>query len=138
MTDAPAERRDLEPRWRLAAGLAGLCHDVGKPVSDLSVSDREGRTTWRPLLESLTDWATANGIEDPLDLRVVDAYWIGNALSDRVDPVLMTKSIDARFRTQLPAETWKPWPRMGIQFTLIKMAMFSDFSLPRKRSIKPF
>ena len=60
---SPAERRELEPRWRLAAGLAGLCHDVGKPVSDLSVSDREGRTTWRPLLESLTDWAAANGVE---------------------------------------------------------------------------
>jgi conjugal transfer pilus assembly protein TraI len=61
----PVERgtRQLEPRWRLAAGLAGLCHDVGKPVSDLSVSDREGRTTWRPLLESLTDWAAANGVE---------------------------------------------------------------------------
>jgi conjugal transfer pilus assembly protein TraI len=29
---SPAERRALEPRWRLAAGLAGLCHDVGKPV----------------------------------------------------------------------------------------------------------
>ena len=29
-----------------------------------------------------------------LDLRVVDAYWIGNRLSDRVDPGLMTKSID--------------------------------------------
>ena len=60
---SPAERRELEPRWRLAAGLAGLCHDVGKPVSDLSVSDREGHTTWRPLLGSLTDWAAANGVE---------------------------------------------------------------------------
>jgi len=59
----PAERRELEPRWRLAAGLAGLCHDVGKPVSDLSVSDREGRTTWRPLLETLADWAKANSVE---------------------------------------------------------------------------
>jgi hypothetical protein len=57
-----------------------------------------------PYLELI---AAANGIEDPLDLRVVDAYWIGNALSDRVDPVLMTKSIDARFKAQLPAETWK-------------------------------
>ncbi len=57
-----------------------------------------------PYLELI---ATANGIEDPLDLRVVDAYWIGNTLSDHVDPVLMTKSIDARFRAQLPAETWK-------------------------------
>ena len=60
---SPAERRELEPRWRLAAGLAGLCHDVGKPVSDLSVSERDGRTTWRPLLESLADWAAANGVE---------------------------------------------------------------------------
>jgi conjugal transfer pilus assembly protein TraI len=59
---SPGERRELEPRWRLAAGLAGLCHDLGKPVSDLSVSDRDGQTTWRPLLESLTDWAAANGV----------------------------------------------------------------------------
>jgi conjugal transfer pilus assembly protein TraI len=59
----PAERRDLEPRWRLAAGLAGLCHDAGKPVADLSVSDRAGSTSWSPLLESLTDWAAANGVE---------------------------------------------------------------------------
>jgi conjugal transfer pilus assembly protein TraI len=59
----PAERRELEPRWRLAAGLAGLSHDAGKPVSDLSVSDREGRTVWRPLLGSLTDWAADNGVE---------------------------------------------------------------------------
>jgi conjugal transfer pilus assembly protein TraI len=59
---SPAERRELEPRWHLAAGLAGLCHDIGKPVSDLSVSDREGRTTWRPLLGSLTDWAATNGV----------------------------------------------------------------------------
>ena len=57
-----------------------------------------------PYLELI---AAANGIEDPLDTRVVDAYWIGNTLSDRVDPVLMTTSIEARFRTQLPAETWK-------------------------------
>jgi len=60
---SPAERRELEPRWRLAAGLAGLCHDAGKPVSDLSVSDREGRSIWRPLLRSLTDWAAENGVE---------------------------------------------------------------------------
>jgi hypothetical protein len=57
-----------------------------------------------PYLELI---ATANDVPDPLDLRVVDAYWIGNTLSDHVDPVLMTKSIDTRFRAQLPAETWK-------------------------------
>jgi conjugal transfer pilus assembly protein TraI len=59
---SPGERRALEPRWHLAAGLAGLCHDVGKPIADLSVTDRAGQTTWRPLLESLTDWAAGNGV----------------------------------------------------------------------------
>ena len=38
---------------------------------------------------------------------MVDAYWIGNSLSDAVDPVLMTRSIDSRFRAQLLPEAWK-------------------------------
>ena len=57
-----------------------------------------------PYLELI---ASAHGIEDAMDLRVVDAYWIGNALSDRVDPGLMTTSIDSRFRAQLLPEAWK-------------------------------
>lgn len=60
---SPGERRELEPRWRLAAALAGLCHDLGKPVSDLAVTDRDGGTQWRPLLESLTDWAQRQGVD---------------------------------------------------------------------------
>jgi hypothetical protein len=51
--------------------------------------------------------ASAQGIDDPMDLRVVDAYWIGNSLSDGVDPGLMTRSIDSRFRAQLRPEAWK-------------------------------
>jgi conjugal transfer pilus assembly protein TraI len=58
----PSERRALEPRWHLAAGLAGLCHDLGKPVSDVAVTDREGSLTWQPFLASLTDWAAAHAI----------------------------------------------------------------------------
>jgi conjugal transfer pilus assembly protein TraI len=60
---SPGERRELEPRWRLAAALAGLCHDLGKPVSDLAITDRDGGTHWRPLLESLTDWAQRQGVD---------------------------------------------------------------------------
>jgi len=60
---SPEERRELEPRWRLAAALAGLCHDLGKPVADLAVTDRDGCVQWRPLLESLTDWGQAHGID---------------------------------------------------------------------------
>ena len=57
-----------------------------------------------PYLELI---ASAHSIEDAMDLRVVDAYWIGNALSDGVDPVLMTRSIDTRFRAQLLPEAWR-------------------------------
>ena len=55
---SPAERRELEPRWRLAAGLAGLCHDVGKPSRICRYPTARDSTTWRiSLLGSLTDWA---------------------------------------------------------------------------------
>jgi conjugal transfer pilus assembly protein TraI len=59
----PLERKGQEPRWRLAVCLAGLLHDIGKPVSDLSILDREGKTRWNPYLENLTDWAEANGVD---------------------------------------------------------------------------
>ena len=100
--------------WRslleLGAAALGSAEDEGPSAQQALDIDRglrdlaAGFEGAYPYLELI---ATANGIEDPLDLRVVDAYWIGNALSDRVDPVLMTKSIDARFKAQLPAETWK-------------------------------
>ncbi len=57
-----------------------------------------------PYLELI---ASAHGIDDPMDLRVVDAYWIGSAFSDSVDPGLMTRSMDTRFRSQLLPEAWK-------------------------------
>ena len=100
--------------WRslleLGAAALGSADDAGPSAKQALDIDRglrdlaAGFEGAYPYLELI---ATANGIEDPLDLRVVDAYWIGNALSDHVDPVLMTKSIDARFKAQLPAETWK-------------------------------
>jgi hypothetical protein len=57
-----------------------------------------------PYLELI---ASAHGIEDPMDPRVVDAYWIGNALSDGVDPGLITRSMESRFRSQLLPEAWR-------------------------------
>jgi hypothetical protein len=63
MDRAPSERRALEPRWLLAACLAGLCHDLGKPVADLAAVDASGRSQWRPLRESLTDWAAREGVD---------------------------------------------------------------------------
>ncbi|EGV32697.1 Relaxase [Thiorhodococcus drewsii AZ1] len=59
----PQERRRLEPRWQLAAAVVGLLHDVGKPVADLLVLDREGTTRWQPVDEAILDWATQHGID---------------------------------------------------------------------------
>jgi hypothetical protein len=45
--------------------------------------------------------ARNNGIADPFDFRVVEAYWIGNALLDRVDLAAFYDSLRTRFSRQL-------------------------------------
>ncbi|WP_245619735.1 MobH family relaxase [Methylomicrobium agile] len=59
----PRERKEQELRWRLAVCFAGLLHDIGKPVSDIAVVDREGEHLWNPCEENLTDWAYQHGID---------------------------------------------------------------------------
>jgi hypothetical protein len=49
----------------------------------------------------------ANGIADPLDRRVVEAYWLGSPLLDAVTPDLMGESLRHRFRPRLGQPTWK-------------------------------
>lgn len=40
-----------------------MFHDIGKPVSDLSITDEDGRYQWNPFLETLSQWTTNNSIE---------------------------------------------------------------------------
>jgi hypothetical protein len=56
-----------------------------------------------PYLELI---AGATGVPDPLDRRVVEAYWVGNALLDRVGTAALGGSMEDRFRR-----------RTGRQFT---------------------
>jgi hypothetical protein len=51
--------------------------------------------------------ARANGLADPLDARVVEAYWLGNDLLRRVTPALMGESLDVRFRRRLGTDGWR-------------------------------
>lgn len=51
--------------------------------------------------------ASANGIGDPLDARVVEAYWIGNRLAGNVDPALLAGWLDQRFKPRLAADEWR-------------------------------
>jgi hypothetical protein len=48
-----------------------------------------------PYLETI---AHANGLADPLDARVVEAYWLGNDLLDAVDVASLGRSVEERFR----------------------------------------
>jgi conjugal transfer pilus assembly protein TraI len=59
----PLERREMEPRWQLAVFLAALCHDAGKPFSDITVTNRDRTVIWKPLREDLYSWATRNEID---------------------------------------------------------------------------
>ncbi|MDP3893348.1 DUF6390 family protein [Nocardioides sp.] len=67
---------------------------AGEADEDLRRLLRGFEGAW-PYLELI---AAANGIGDPLDERVVEAYWIGNALLERVGPRLMGDSLEDRFR----------------------------------------
>jgi hypothetical protein len=51
--------------------------------------------------------ARANGIADPLDARVVDAYWLGNELLTAVTPSALSDSLDTRFRQRLDPREWR-------------------------------
>ena len=46
----------------------------------------------------LTLIAGANGIRDPLDPRVVEAYWVGNSLLERVSPQMLARHVEDRFK----------------------------------------
>ena len=45
--------------------------------------------------------AERSGIADPLDERVVEAYWLGNELLDNVDPAWLVDRLTELFRGQL-------------------------------------
>jgi conjugal transfer pilus assembly protein TraI len=56
-----SERRELEPRWRQAAFIAGLCHELYRAVAEVVVTD-EGQS-WPSFLLPLDDWLCQRGAE---------------------------------------------------------------------------
>ena len=50
--------------------------------------------------------AEAAGVEEPLDPRVVEAYWVGNDLLDRLDQARFERHVRARFDAQV-AGRWR-------------------------------
>ena len=54
-----------------------------------------------PYLRSI---AAANGIRDPFDRRVVEAYWLGNELLARVEARDLYQTLEQRFGAHLPSK----------------------------------
>lgn len=84
--------------------LAELLERVAAGVDDRELRHlaKTFEDDW-PYLELI---ARSNGIDDPLDVRVVEAYWIGNPLLDRVGASALAGSMEQRFR--IPAG--RAWP----------------------------
>jgi hypothetical protein len=53
--------------------------------------------------------AEVTGLGDPLDHRVVEAYWVGNRLLDRIDTATFARSLERRFR----ASAGPGWSRLA-------------------------
>ena len=51
--------------------------------------------------------ATENDISDPLDARVVEAYWLGGPLSDHVASRSLHRDLTDRFRARMPVGEWR-------------------------------
>jgi hypothetical protein len=82
--------------------LQQVAEGVDNP--DLRKLARGFEGAW-PYLELI---AAANRIEDPLDARVVEAYWVGNSLLERVGTRLLGDSLESRFR----ARAGQSWSRL--------------------------
>lgn len=86
------------------AGLLGTAAE-GEDLGLLRHLAAQFEGAW-PYLQLI---AGANGIADPLDRAVVEAYWVGNALLGRVPAGALAASLDDRFArragSRLPALT---------------------------------
>lgn len=85
---SPSQRREMEPRWQLAVFLAALCHDAGKPVTDLVVTNRDRTTVWKPIKEDLFTWASKNHVQayflDWREGRARQHTALSNLIGDRI------------------------------------------------------
>ncbi len=83
----------------LAVG-AGLAADGAAEEVDRRARAFDGAWVYLQLI------AAAAGIDNPLDERVVEAYWVGNDLLDDVDPHVFAATVRAAFAAEAGAD-WR-------------------------------
>jgi hypothetical protein len=103
----------LFARYAYPPNRLGLCGPDDAPAligSALDGAEREVRALALgfegayPYLRLIAD---ENGVADPLDPRVVEAYWLGNELSGRVRAQALHRNVDDRFRGRMDRRSWR-------------------------------
>lgn len=109
----------LFARYAYPPNRLGLCGPEDAPgLKDgaLAGADPELRQLARgfegayPYLQLI---AAESGLPDPLDRRVVEAYWLGNELSSRVAPRALHRSATDRFRDRMAPADWR-WLELAV------------------------
>ncbi len=104
LRDTDVSGPELFARYAYPPNELGYC-GPGEPGVLLEAAAEGGQ---QPLLSHLARqfdgaWpyleliAGCNGVADPLDRRVVEAYWVGNDLTRRVPPLALASSLEERF-----------------------------------------
>jgi Family of unknown function (DUF6390) len=124
MSLAPGTRRDagdvVFARYAFPPNELGYCGPDGADAllrhaatgSDATVVSLRAPAfdgAW-PYLEVI---AAAADLDDPLDPRVVEAYWVGNDLLDAVDPGRLLTALTERFAGQVGGFWKRVTPAMG-------------------------
>jgi hypothetical protein len=98
----------LFARYAYPPNALGLCGDAAPRTlleyGDAGASDgglAEAARTFDGAWPYLTLIAGANGLADPLDPRVVEAYWVGNELLENVRRGELARHVDDRFRGRI-------------------------------------
>jgi conjugal transfer pilus assembly protein TraI len=94
-----AERRKLlQPRWVYATFIAGLCCELQRPITSMTIVGPKG-VTWKPFLEPLYDWGLANDVDN------YNIHWRGNNYGHSIASFFINNIIPKDCQQYLNEET---------------------------------
>lgn len=91
---------ELFVRYALPPNVLGYCGPNLLNKDKQSLLQFEGAVPYLRLI------ASANNISDEFDKRVVEAYWLGNDLLEKVSDKNLYSNIEDRFRKKMKSKDW--------------------------------
>jgi hypothetical protein len=110
---SPPDGAVLFARYAYGPNRLGYCgtddHDavLGHAATNGTGELRELARTFDGAYPYLELIASANGIADPLDRRVVEAYWLGNTLTAQVKARALQRRAEDGFRPRMARGPWR-------------------------------